>query len=329
MASRSTCGRREPVKKLALLAVSLFAVLALFSCGADDDAIAYTDDDPITIAMERDTLKILQLTDLHLTYGIDFNDRKTFGLIETLVKSDSFDLVVLTGDLVLSNAGPSLFRRLVRVMEGLETPWTFVFGNHETDHSDHADYLAVLGETEWLRFKVGPELAEGGVGNFRIAFTRDGNPFYTLYFFDSHAEREVYAEAEGEYDYVKASQVAWYEGHVDDDVVDSVAFMHMPLRQYIDSEGYVGVFEEDKVYAQGVDTGLFDAMVAAGRTQGVFVGHDHLNDFYVVHDAIMLAYGRITGFNAYGGLERGGRVIAISAVGTMTSFVLLESEVRE
>jgi hypothetical protein len=165
------------------------------------------------------------------------------------------------------------------------------------------------------------------MGNFRINFTKDGNPFYTLYFFDSHAERAEYTEEEGEYDYVHASQVAWYEGHVASDTTDSVAYMHIPLRQFIDSEGYVGTFDEDKVYAQGVDTGLFDAMVLAGRTKGVFVGHDHLNDWYVVRESIMLAYGRISGMNAYGNLERGGRVVVIDDAGAMTSYVLLESEV--
>jgi len=42
----------------------------------------------------------------------------------------------------------------------------------------------------------------------------------------------------------------------------------------------------------------------------------------------MLAYGRISGFNAYGNLERGGRVVAIDDAGAMTSYVLLESEVE-
>ena len=42
----------------------------------------------------------------------------------------------------------------------------------------------------------------------------------------------------------------------------------------------------------------------------------------------MLAYGRATGFNGYGNLEKGGRHIEISSLGVMTSRVVLESEVR-
>lgn len=42
---------------------------------------------------------------------------------------------------------------------------------------------------------------------------------------------------------------------------------------------------------------------------GVFVGHDHDNDIIGVEYGIALAYGRVSGFDAYGSLERGGRVI--------------------
>jgi predicted MPP superfamily phosphohydrolase len=316
------------MKRTLLLILTLLLGLVAVSCSSSREII-YTDDEPITIAMTGDSLKILQLTDLHLTYGIDANDRATLQLIRTLVSAADYDLVVLTGDMVLSNFGPLLFRRLVRTMEELETPWTFVFGNHETDYSSYQAYLAELDDTTWLRFKVGPELEEGGVGNFVITFTKDDIPFYNVYLFDSHTEREEYTEEEGEYDYVRESQVAWYEDHVAADTVDSVAYMHIPLRQFIDSEGYVGVFDEDKVYAQGIDTGLFAAMAAAEKTKGVFVGHDHLNDFYVIREGIMLAYGRISGFSAYGDLERGGRVVEISSAGVMSSYIVLESEAGE
>jgi len=317
------------MRKLTIFILMLF-VITLASCQATDREIVYSDDAPFVLEMASDTLKILQFTDLHLTYGIDANDRKTLQCIETLVKSDTFDLVVITGDLWLSIAGTGLFSRFIRFMESLETPWTFVFGNHETDHYDYVDYLnRIPDDTEYLLFKVGPELEEGGVGNFRITFTKAGLPFYDLFFFDSHTERAEYTEAEGEYDYIHASQVAWYEGHATMDTVDSVAFMHIPLRQFIDPVDYVGTFNEDKVYAQGVDTGLFTAMVAIDKTKGVFVGHDHLNDFYVMVEGICLAYGRITGYNAYGNLERGGRIVEIDASGVMSTSVLLESEVQE
>ncbi|MBE0700619.1 MAG: metallophosphoesterase [Acholeplasmataceae bacterium] len=314
------------MKKSVLLI--LFLLLIFFSaCQKDTNVVTYSDDDPIILNMGNDVIKILQITDLHLTFGFDANDRKTFSLIEKLVKSDDFDLVVISGDMTLSITAPNLFSMLVKHMESLETPWTFVFGNHESDFHGYHRFIDQLSNTEYLQFKVGPELVDGGYGNFIIQFEKDGQPFYRIYLLDSKAERSDYTEEEGIYDYLSEAQVTWYEQHVSLDVDDSIVFMHIPLRQFIDPIDYIGIFDEDQVYAQGVDTGFFDVMVTYGKTKGVFVGHDHLNDFYVIKEGIYLAYGRISGYNAYGNLERGGRVIEIDSEAVMTSYVLLESEV--
>jgi predicted MPP superfamily phosphohydrolase len=317
------------MKKWVLISLLVVLTLALSACTPSAVESVYTDDTPFVLEMKNETLKILQVTDLHLTYGIDANDRKTLRTIERLNDSDEFDLIVISGDLFMSPSAPRLFRQLIRHMESLKTPWTFVFGNHETDFQDYLAILNQIPETEYLYFKVGPELEDGGYGNFRIVFTKDDVPFYNAYFLDSHAEREVYTEEEGTYDFLKPAQVTWYESHVQNDTVDSVVYMHMPLRQFIDPETYIGIFNEDKVYAQGVDTGFYDAMVRHGRSKGVFVGHDHLNDFALTMDGIILAYGRITGHNAYGNLERGGRVVFVDASQAMTTYVLRESEAIE
>ena len=42
---------------------------------------------------------------------------------------------------------------------------------------------------------------------------------------------------------------------------------------------------------------------------GIFVGHDHDNDYAGCLQGICLAYGRKTGFESYGSMEQGARVI--------------------
>ena len=143
---------------------------------------------------------------------------------------------------------------------------------------------------------------------------------------DSHASRIEYTEEEGEYDYFKSSQVTWAQTHLNNDTTDSVFFFHIPLRQYMEAVTYNGIWNE-KVCPQGKDTGLFDIMVSVGKTKGVFVGHDHLNNYDFTLDGILLAYGQITGYSAYGDLPRGGRVIEISKEGLMQSYIILETEV--
>jgi len=313
------------VKRRVLLSLVLLPLLLLWGCGSNQEII-YTDDLPFQIDMSGDDISILQITDLHLLYGIDDYDRKTLRGIETLVSRNPYDLVVISGDLVMSTSAPSLFGKLIKFMDGLDVPWTFVFGNHETDYQDYPVFLNQLTGLDNLLFKVGPQMEYGGVGNFRIQFMKEDAVFYTLYLMDSHTEEAVYTEEEGIYGYFSDAQVSWYEEHVQDDVSDSVMIMHIPLREYMNPVDYDGVFLEDKVYAQGKNTGMFDKIVEYGKTKGVFVGHDHLNNFSFVKDGVLLAYGQITGYNAYGYLNRGGRVIHIDDLGLMTSFIVYIDE---
>ena len=313
------------MRKLVVLSLIFMLMMSLSSCQSNE--IVYTDDDPFVIEMKGESLKVLQLTDLHLTYGNDYRDRQTFDLIKELNDQDDYDLIVISGDMAMSPGGPRLFSKLIDVMESLKTPWTFIFGNHETDFNTYQDYLKrIPNDTEYLYFKVGPELESGGVGNFHITMTKDGIPFYRIYLLDSKAERDNYTEEEGEYDYLSLDQVVWYEEHVSQDTVRSMIFMHIPLRQYIEADNYDGYFLEDKVYAQGVDTGFFNMMVQYAKTDAVFVGHDHLNDFIFYKDGIMLAYGRATGLNGYGYLEKGGRHIEVKTNGDYVTRVITGSE---
>lgn len=309
------------MRKTAVFLILLGLPFLLSACQSYE--IVYTDDDPFILEMKGDDLNILQITDLHLTYGYDYRDRQTFQLIETLNQKDDYDLIVITGDLTMSPSGPAIFAKLIDFMESLRTPWTFVFGNHETDFHTYGDFLRrIPKDTTYLYFKVGPEIENGGVGNFHFTITKEGIPFYRLYMLDSKAERKVYTEEEGVYDYLSTSQVDWYKHHVTTDTTKSIVFMHIPLRQFIDVETYDGKFLEDKVYAQGVDTGFFDAMVFHGKSVAVFVGHDHLNDFSFMKDGVLLAYGRATGLNGYGNLEKGGRHIEVKQDGTLYTIIM-------
>jgi 3',5'-cyclic AMP phosphodiesterase CpdA len=300
--------------KKTLMVLMIISLFGLLSCKPKIDE--YSDDLPFVLSMDGDSLKILQLTDLHLMSSADVNTQNTLDIIDDLVTADDYDLVVISGDAIVSYGGPNAFVNLIDRMEALAVPWTFVFGNHETDHFDYQGYLDKIENTEFLYFKTGPEMTDGGVGNFRINFTKNSELFYSLYFFDSH----TYGEIE-EYGNVFPSQVDWYETHVSDDVVNSIAFMHIPLRQFISPTEYEGTFGEP-VCPQGIDTGLFAAMVAHGKTVGVFVGHDHSNDYTTVKESILLAYGRKTGENSYGDLPRGGRVIVIDEFAVMTTYIV-------
>ncbi|MNC34498.1 hypothetical protein D3C75_829330 [compost metagenome] len=54
-------------------------------------------------------------------------------------------------------------------------------------------------------------------------------------------------------------------------------------------------------------------MAELGHTLGVFVGHDHVNDYWGELHGIRLCYGRASGHNTYGreGFPRGARMIRL------------------
>src|SRR5690606_31314639 len=62
-----------------------------------------------------------------------------------------------------------------------------------------------------------------------------------------------------------------------------------------------------------VNTGLFAAMLEQGDVMGVVAGHDHTNDYWGDLYGIRLCYGRVTGQNDGGIVNRGGRVIRLFA----------------
>ena len=118
------------MKKVTMFMMILVSLIALSGCKAYE--IEYTDNLPMTIEMKGEELKILQVTDLHLAYGIDYNDQRTLNLIKDMNDADDYDLIVITGDLAMSPSAPRLFTQILNFMESLKTPWTFIFGNHET-----------------------------------------------------------------------------------------------------------------------------------------------------------------------------------------------------
>lgn len=314
-------------QKLSTFAVAMLCAFALSSC-ASGTGNYYTDDTPLRLDLPSEKLTILQLTDLHLTFGFDYNDRRTYALVEALVNEVEPDLVVFTGDISMSPHGPSLFNKLARIMKKLNVYWTFVFGNHDNDTQSYFRYFDTMPEDAKRLFKVGPSLLEGGYGNFKIETYFNNQPFYHLYLLDSQTE----AEAPYEYGWLSQAQVQWYRDKAVLDQTNSVyssVFMHIPLMQYLEYENYPlleGVAGEG-IYHQGMDTGFFTAMTDYGMSQAVFVGHDHLNNFSFMYQGVRLAYGLASGYNGYGNTHKGGRVIEIDENHVLTTYLLTDAEV--
>ena len=95
----------------------------------------------LRIPTDRD-YKILQLTDLHLGFGMfsGKKDRLALAAVTELIRRTGPDLIVLTGDSVFPffpKSGTMNNRKqaqkLLAFLDGFQIPYTFVFGNHDCE----------------------------------------------------------------------------------------------------------------------------------------------------------------------------------------------------
>jgi hypothetical protein len=91
---------------------------------------------------------------------------------------------------------------------------------------------------------------------------------------------------------------------------------------------FVIAFVASFLFAQAVPSANINpvysaAMLESGDVMGVFVGHDHDNDYAVMWKNILLAYGRYTGGNTvYNHLPNGARIIVLDeGARTFTSWI--------
>lgn len=270
---------------------------------------------------QEGTFTIVQFTDTHWSSGGEL-DLRTQSLMEEVIRSESPDLVVFTGDIIYSDycENPKLaFLQAVSCAEKAEVPWAAVFGNHDTEKGVTRQELMELQQTcKFSLSEAGPEHI-AGIGNYVIEVQgSQDNPAAALYFLDSGS----YAPAPLDgYDWIRGSQIDWYVQNSQRLSADhgaplpSLAFFHIPLPEYIEvwnEQICHGVKYEDIVPPK-INSGFGAAMLEQGDMIGTFVGHDHINDFYGDWHGILLCYGRSTGFNTYGksGFSRGARIIRL------------------
>lgn len=271
--------------------------------------------------------KILNATDLHLDEDYDLNN-KTLQMLANHIRDEKPDLVIFTGDVVLSKYQQIDAVQFARFMENMGVYWAYVFGNHEArEEKEYFKYLLFdsLKMYPHCLSKFGrPELF--GYGNFVINIMNSETELReSLVLFDSgrnicepHITNDRIPHYDGKpYDYIKPSQIAWYEGEISAlkaqyGRVESMLYMHIPIKEY------ENVFERDEngdfkptgkaniLYGgqyEGIgcspyNSGLFKAMKRSG-SQAIFAGHDHVNDFAAEYDGILLVYNQGGGYNCY------------------------------
>lgn len=250
---------------------------------------------------DKNVFRILQLTDLHLCKTETPREfDQTLLLIRQTVKAIQPDLVAITGDLTWGETmdDRDAMDALAATMAELDVPWAPVLGNHDGDKYGRDVFASFLLDRPNCLFTLGDSQAEGH-GNYIITVGDE----WALYFMDSH-EGDFYP---GQLDWYRRTSAALPEGHKE------LAFFHVPIPEFKDVWDYTPCkgYNMEGVCCTRYNDGLFSAFKRGGHMRGVFVGHDHINDYEGTWYDIRLVYGRVSGFQGYAmeGFPRGARII--------------------
>ncbi len=294
---------------------------------AEDESavwIAKFDDDG---QISDDDFVILAMTDLHFEDDTGLRD-KTVNMMVRNIADVKPDLVVFTGDIILSNHQQIDAVRFAKLFEDMGVYWTFVFGNHEArSEKEYHKYLLMknMSQYEHCLAKFGPSDLFGYGNHIINIMNRSGTVKQSLFLFDSgrnisdkyRFENGLDSDLRG-YDYIKNNQKNWYKKHIEEQGriygdFKSLVFMHIPLCEY-ENVNKLSKFGEyiptgrakiiygsqyESIGCSPVNSGLFSLIKELGSTQAVFAGHDHVNDFCAEYDGIKLVYVQPGGYETY------------------------------
>lgn len=290
---------------------SILCLLALFSVRAQE---------PLKFRSDG-TFRIVQFTDLHYNASKP-ESRIVLKRIDEVLEAERPDLVVVTGDIVYSSPAKKDLKDVFGCISAHGVPFCAVFGNHDADFGTSKeamyDYIRRFPDCAMPDRKGNPS------PDYSLPIMASGSDSASavLYFIDSNAHIFENGKFVG-YDYIKEPQIEWYRTTSSEYIqanggvpLPSLAFFHIPLPEFHDAAGsesctLIGTRMEPAC-APSYNSGMFEAIKQTGDIFGVFVGHDHDNDYAVAYQDILFAYGRYTGGNTeYNNLPNGARVIIL------------------
>ena len=316
------------------------------------DKFKQADDETFTLRIPKDKdFRILQLTDLHLGFGLLSKrmDQLAMEAVRKVIEISKPHLIVLTGDSIfpfLPRAGTLNNRKqaqkLMEFLDGFEIPYTLVFGNHD------CEMFSTCGKEELAElYKRGRYciFTEGrkdltGVGNFLIELVDDsGKVLLPLVMLDSNMYGEGGWFFSG-FDRVHDDQVDWCTQRLNAlkqeyPDIKAMAFFHMPLPEFKEAYEKMKLGDGNVIYRHGsigekgeyfgiskFKSTFFDRAAENGVIKWIFCGHDHMNTLSLVYKGIQMTYGMSVDYLGYQNIQnsyiqRGGTLITRDAGGNV------------
>lgn len=297
------------MKSLRITLVAAIAALALVASAQSTRRMAFGNDG---------RFKIAQFTDIHWCDDSIEACQRTLQSLQAVIDAERPDLNVLTGDIVTDHPALKGWKSIIAFFEKQNIPFVVTMGNHDGEFmSKDSIYTLLTDSPNYVGIK-GNHVH--GYGNMTVSlYASDGSDRVqnVIYLIDSndYASNTIF----GHYDWIHFNQIEWYRRESDrfaakngGNPVPSVAFFHIPIMETDHVVGLPDTYGNAKErFGKGINSGLFASMLEKGNMVGVFAGHDHMNDYVGIRSEVTLGFGRCSGWNAYGTLERGARIVEL------------------
>lgn len=279
--------------------------------------------------------------------------KEVFYYIEEAIKRTDPDLIIMTGDIVYGEFDDSgeILCKIVDYMESFGIPWAPVWGNHDNESIKGVTWQCEQFENaEHCLFKRG-EIT--GNSNYTIGVKQGDKLIKVIYMMDSNGcgngKSYSYMPSFGEYNQdVKIvtaagfgnSQLEWLDTTCTN-ITNSLGYtpskfaaFHIPIKEYSDAatiKGYQSSDAQKEFYIRdesgedfgkkyesirGMNVPDFWMLLKKHSFDGVFVGHNHTNNFSIVYDGIRLTCGLKTGEHDRNRNDmKGGTLITVAAGG--------------
>lgn len=288
---------------------------------------------------ENGKFKVMQVSDMHLSTGVGVcreampespeserceADPRTLDFVTRVLEDEKPDLVVLSGDQINGDTAPDAQSAIFKYAQLLikhKVPYVTIFGNHDDEGAagalTRANQMALVETLPYSLSKSGPEDIDG-VGNYYVEIAAKGSSKHsavTVYLLDSHAYSPDERRFKG-YDWIKKNQIDWFRQtaqglkkkhkeythfHL------NIAFIHIPLPEYRNTEQYFKGEWREGVTAPNYNSGFRDALVEQGVSM-ISCGHDHANEYCALSQnpdskkpELWMCYAGGSGFGGYGG----------------------------
>ena len=207
-------------------------------------------------------------------------------------------------------------------MENRGIPWAIVFGNHDDEHHKMTkeEMMKLYMSYEHNYSEIGYKTFDRtGNYNLLIENSKNNSPKLNIYMMDSGKYAPFFI---GAYNWIKSTQIYWYKRTALDlkekynQTIPALMFFHIPLRKFKKAwiVGLISGKRFEKESCAKINLCFFNTLIKTGDVKGIFVGHDHFNNYCAFFKGIRMGYAGYTGYGGYGknDIPRGARMFLIN-----------------